>query len=78
MNALQGLGLFNAIRIVWSYLHARLYPNPVEENFEQWVSNRFGKRLYQIFFNHRHYACLFQQFESSSCLYLCLEQWDNE
>ena len=50
MNALQGLGLFNAIRIVLSYLHARLYPNPVEENFEQWVSNRFGKRLYQIFF----------------------------
>jgi len=50
MNALQGLGIFNAIRIVWSYLHARLYPNPVEENFEQWVSNRFGKRLYEIFF----------------------------
>ena len=22
----------------------------VEENFEQWVTNRFGKRLYEIFF----------------------------
>ena len=50
MNALRGLGVFNAIRIVWSYLHARLYPSPVEENFEQWVSNRFGKRLYELFF----------------------------
>ena len=27
-----------------------LPPNPVEENFEQWVTNRFGKRLYEIFF----------------------------
>ena len=25
-------------------------PYPVEENFEQWVTNRFGKRLYEIFF----------------------------
>ena len=24
--------------------------HPVEENFEQWVTNRFGKRLYEIFF----------------------------
>ena len=29
---------------------ARLRPYPVEENFEQWVTNRFGKRLYHIFF----------------------------
>ena len=49
-NALQGLGLFSAARIVFSYLRARLYPSPVEENFEQWVSNRFGRRLYEIFF----------------------------
>jgi protoporphyrinogen oxidase len=49
-NALSGLGLVNAIRIVWSYLQARLHPAPVEENFEQWVSNRFGRRLYEIFF----------------------------
>jgi protoporphyrinogen oxidase len=50
MNALSGLGLWNAIRIVESYARAKLRPNPVEENFEQWVSNRFGKRLYEIFF----------------------------
>jgi protoporphyrinogen oxidase len=49
-NALSGLGLINAVRIMLSYLHARIRPSPVEENFEQWVSNRFGKRLYEIFF----------------------------
>jgi protoporphyrinogen oxidase len=49
-NALRGLGIWNTIRIMWSYLDARLYPSPVEENFEQWVSNRFGRRLYEIFF----------------------------
>jgi protoporphyrinogen oxidase len=35
LNALRGLGLVNAIRIVLSYLHARLRPSPVEETFEQ-------------------------------------------
>jgi hypothetical protein len=50
MNALQGLGLVNAVRIVMSYIHTQLNPSPVEDNFEQWVTNRFGKRLYEIFF----------------------------
>ncbi|MGH7476611.1 MAG: NAD(P)/FAD-dependent oxidoreductase [Longimicrobiales bacterium] len=49
-NALRGLGLWNAIRMVVSYLWAHLRPSPVEDNLEQWVTNRFGKRLYQIFF----------------------------
>ena len=49
-NALGGLGIWNAILIFLSYLKARMWPSKVEENFEQWVSNRFGKRLYSIFF----------------------------
>jgi len=49
-NALQGLGLVNAVRIVLSYMNAQLNPVLIEENFEQWVTNRFGKRLYEIFF----------------------------
>lgn len=49
-NALAGLGLINAARIMASYLKVKMYPSPVEENFEQWVTNRFGKRLYEIFF----------------------------
>ncbi|MEQ1573011.1 MAG: NAD(P)/FAD-dependent oxidoreductase [Vicinamibacterales bacterium] len=49
-NALRGLGPVNAILIVLSYLKWHYRPYPVEENFEQWVTNRFGKRLYEIFF----------------------------
>jgi protoporphyrinogen oxidase len=49
-NALAGLGWWQAAMIVFSYVHARISPHPVEENFEQWVSNRFGHRLYRIFF----------------------------
>jgi protoporphyrinogen oxidase len=50
MNALRGLGIINSIRIVWSYLEAHYRPSEVEENFEQWVTNRFGRRLFEIFF----------------------------
>jgi len=48
--SLAGLGLWRAIAIVLSYAHARIRPNPVEDNFEQWVTNRFGRRLYDTFF----------------------------
>ncbi|MFQ5689212.1 MAG: NAD(P)/FAD-dependent oxidoreductase [Gemmatimonadota bacterium] len=50
MNALAGLGPVEAVRMVLSYLKAHFRPTPEEENFEQWVSNRFGKRLYEVFF----------------------------
>ena len=50
MNALTGLGLFNAALIVASYIKWHYRPYPVEENFEQWVTNRFGRRLYRAFF----------------------------
>ena len=49
-NALRGLGPWESVRIILSYLKAHFRPSPVEENFEQWVSNRFGRRLYEIFF----------------------------
>jgi protoporphyrinogen oxidase len=49
-NALKGLGIVSTVRSVLSYLKARIWPSPVEENLEQWVSNRFGRRLYEIFF----------------------------
>ena len=49
-NALFGLGLWQTFRILLSYISAKLWPSKVEDNLEQWVSNRFGKRLYQIFF----------------------------
>lgn len=49
-NALANLGLIESAFILLSYLKAQVWSHPEEENFEQWVSNRFGRRLYQTFF----------------------------
>ncbi|MEA5619319.1 NAD(P)/FAD-dependent oxidoreductase [Cronbergia sp. UHCC 0137] len=49
-NALFTLGIINSLLILYSYLQSKIKPYPKEENFEEWVSNRFGKRLYQTFF----------------------------
>ena len=49
-NALTGLGPVEAARCVLSYLWAQAFPIRPEDNFAAWVSNRFGKRLFKIFF----------------------------
>ena len=50
LNALTGLGLLQSVLIVGSYLRWHLFPYRREETFEQWVTNRFGKRLFLSFF----------------------------
>lgn len=50
MDAIVGLGFWESSRIILSYLQAQLWPYRDEETFEQWVSNRFGRRLYEVFF----------------------------
>src|SRR5208337_5408770 len=50
LNALAGLGPLEALLVCLSYAKARLRPSAEETSFEQWVSNRFGSRLYEIFF----------------------------
>lgn len=50
MNALSGLGPLESARCVLSYAAARLFPKKDPQNFEDWVANRFGHRLYSIFF----------------------------
>jgi protoporphyrinogen oxidase len=50
LNALRNLGIKDSFLILASYLQSKLCPLPVEENFEQWVINRFGRRLYKTFF----------------------------
>jgi protoporphyrinogen oxidase len=50
VNALFGLGPAEAVRIAASYLRARLTPAGEERSFEDWVSRRFGRRMYEIFF----------------------------
>jgi protoporphyrinogen oxidase len=49
-EALSKLGVLESARCVCSYAWARVNPNPNEKSFEDWVSNRFGKRLFSIFF----------------------------
>ncbi|GAB4239613.1 MAG: NAD(P)/FAD-dependent oxidoreductase [Candidatus Methylacidiphilales bacterium] len=49
-NALRGLGLFTSTLCVLSYIQARLFPIRPERSFADWVSNRFGQRLFRIFF----------------------------
>lgn len=50
VNALRGLGFFTSIGILASYLQTKLFPCKEEKTFEEWVSNRFGRKLYRIFF----------------------------
>ncbi|MDJ0846241.1 NAD(P)/FAD-dependent oxidoreductase [Crocosphaera sp.] len=50
LNAVSNLGILHSLSILYSYFKVKVKPLPVEENFEQWVTNRFGERLYQTFF----------------------------
>ena len=49
-NALRNLGIVEAVRAVGSYLWARVRPPKDQSTFEGFVSARFGRRLYSIFF----------------------------
>jgi len=50
IEALLKLGIFKSILCVLSWLKARLFPIRNPRNFEEWVSNQFGKRLFNTFF----------------------------
>jgi protoporphyrinogen oxidase len=53
LNALFGVGVFSSVAIFLSYLRAavRQRVSPREpENFEQWVTDQFGSRLFETFF----------------------------
>jgi protoporphyrinogen oxidase len=49
-NALRGLGLFQSILVILSYFRWHFFPYRHEDTFEQWVTNRFGRRLFLTFF----------------------------
>jgi protoporphyrinogen oxidase len=50
MDVVKKLGPLELVRSGLSYAWAKAKPKGAEENVEEWVSNRFGKRLYQHFF----------------------------
>jgi len=49
-NTLLNLGILESLLIMLSYFNAQFKPYREEKTFEQWVSNRFGRRLYKTFF----------------------------
>ncbi len=49
-NAIAGLGPLQAVLVAASYLRWQILPHREEETFEQWVTNRFGRRLFRVFF----------------------------
>ena len=49
-EALLKLGIFRSAHCVLSWMKARLFPVRDPRNFEDWVSNQFGKRLFKTFF----------------------------
>jgi protoporphyrinogen oxidase len=49
-DAFRKLGAIETVRCVLSYIKARLHPAKKPQNFQQWVTNQFGHRLFEIFF----------------------------
>ncbi|NJR48756.1 MAG: NAD(P)/FAD-dependent oxidoreductase [Leptolyngbyaceae cyanobacterium CSU_1_3] len=49
-DTLLKLGLLESFRILLSYLKIKILPHKQEETLEEWVTNRFGRRLFLTFF----------------------------
>jgi protoporphyrinogen oxidase len=49
-DALSKLGVWQSFLVLMSYFRSKILPYRNENTFEEWVSNRFGQRLYRIFF----------------------------
>jgi protoporphyrinogen oxidase len=49
-DALSKLGVLEALACILSYGKSRLFPVQDPRNFEEWVTNKFGARLFRIFF----------------------------
>jgi protoporphyrinogen oxidase len=50
LNALRNFGLLESARVMLSYARWKLFPYKKQDTFEEWVTNRFGRRLFETFF----------------------------
>jgi len=50
LNAFRNLGFWTSARCLASYAFAKISPVRPEVSFQDWVSNRFGRELFSIFF----------------------------
>jgi len=49
-QTLRNLGIWESFLCVLSYIKARLHPITPAQSFRDWVTNKFGARLFSIFF----------------------------
>jgi len=49
-DVIRKLGPVELGRCMSSYLRAAMKPNKVDDSLEDWVTNRFGRRLFELFF----------------------------
>ncbi len=49
-NALANLGIPKATACMFSYMKEKLSPTKLDGSFEAWVTSRFGKKLFEVFF----------------------------
>ncbi|MBC6410161.1 MAG: FAD-dependent oxidoreductase [Ekhidna sp.] len=51
-NVLTNLSLLEILQILWFFGLRLVKPLRNPKNFEEWVTNAFGKKLYEMFFKH--------------------------
>ena len=49
-DVIKKLGAVELARVLASYIKAKIRPTRPEESLEDWVTNRFGRRLFELFF----------------------------
>ena len=52
LNAFANLGPLTVAQVLGSYFYQRVNPINNPQTFEEWVTNRFGKKLFGIFFKN--------------------------
>ncbi len=49
-DVITKLGVFELAHAMLSYAHSKLRIHPKEETFEDWITNKFGRKLFNTFF----------------------------
>lgn len=50
LDTFRKLGLLETVRCLASYFRAKTFPTRDPKSVEEWVTNQFGRRLYEMFF----------------------------
>lgn len=50
VNVVRGLNILECAKSIFSYIWIRMFPIKDVRSFQDWVTNKFGRRLFSIFF----------------------------